>query len=125
MVVIMKNLERSLIICNIDINTLLNSFGYKSKVIHAKNGQEAVDLCLNNNNIEMVLMDIRMPVLSGYEATEIIKKSRPQLPIIAQTAYSTNKDIEAALSIGFDDFISKPINKDRFKKTIEKYLTLE
>ncbi len=107
------------------INTLLNSFGYKSKVIHAKNGQEAVDLCLTNNNIELVLMDIRMPVLNGYEATEIIKKSRPQLPIIAQTAYSTSKDIDAALSIGFDDFISKPINKDRFKKVIDKYLTQE
>lgn len=103
------------------IDTLLKSLGYCSQIIHAKNGQEAVDLCTENNDIDIVLMDIKMPVLNGYEATTIIKKKRPNLPIIAQTAYSTEKDIEAAMKVGFDDFIAKPISKNRFQKVVEKY----
>jgi len=92
------------------------------KLIHARNGKEAVDICLTNNDIDIVLMDIKMPVLNGYKAAQKIKLKKPDLPIIAQTAYSTQRDKEIAIKNGCDDFISKPINKNDLFDLIEKYL---
>ncbi len=91
-------------------------------LIHAKNGKEAVDVCLKNENIDLVLMDIKMPIMNGHEATKQIKLHYPDLPVIAQTAYSTEFDKELALRHGCDDFLSKPIQKERFLKLISKYL---
>ncbi|VAW27131.1 hypothetical protein MNBD_BACTEROID04-616, partial [hydrothermal vent metagenome] len=91
-------------------------------ILHAKNGQEAVDFCINNSDINLVLMDVKMPVLNGYEATKQIKEFLPELPIIAQTAYSTPDEIEKAFLAGCDDFISKPINKKTIVEIIDKYL---
>lgn len=93
-------------------------------IIHAKNGKEAVDICLNNNSIDIVLMDIKMPVMNGYEATVSIKKDRPELPIIAQTAYTSRKDREKAISIGCDGFITKPIKADILENELNKYLNI-
>ncbi|WP_111706176.1 CHASE domain-containing protein [Lutibacter citreus] len=94
------------------------------EILHAKNGQEAVEYCKANENIELVLMDLKMPVLSGYEAVEKIRKFLPNLPIIAQTAYSTIEDKEKAILMGFNDFLSKPINFDQFEMLIKEYLNL-
>ena len=80
-------------------------------IIRAANGLEAVKLCKSNPTIELVLMDIKMPEMDGCEATTQIKKFKPDLPIIAQTAYSTEADKNKALACGCSDFISKPINK--------------
>ena len=91
-------------------------------LIHAKNGQEAVDICKNNKEIDFVLMDIKMPVMNGYEATKQIKKIRPDLAVIAQTAFSTIEDKEKAFSSGCNDFISKPINKDTLKTIVDRIL---
>ena len=92
------------------------------KLIHAKNGKEAVEICMTYNNIDLVLMDIKMPIMNGHEATEKIKKKFPNLPIIAQTAYSTDSDKQLALKHGCDDFISKPIDKDKLIGMINKHL---
>ncbi len=89
-----------------------------SEIFHAKNGKEAVEICKNNSDIQFVLMDLKMPVMNGFEATRLIKKIRPDLPIIAQTAYSTMADKEKAKSVGCDDFITKPIDEHEFKKLI-------
>ena len=91
-------------------------------VIHAKNGQEAVEMCRKYSTIELVLMDLKMPIMNGYEALKEIKKIRPDLTIVAQTAYSTTDVKNDVSSTGFDDFISKPINSDIFAKIIEIYL---
>ena len=91
-------------------------------IIHAKNGKEAVELCLDNKKIDIVLMDIKMPIMNGHEATEEIKKKLPNLPIVAQTAYSTESDKELALKHGCNDFISKPINKEKLSQIISKYI---
>ncbi|MAD97960.1 MAG: hypothetical protein CMB99_11600 [Flavobacteriaceae bacterium] len=91
-------------------------------LFHAKNGKEAVDICENNNNINLVLMDIKMPVMGGYEATNLIKEKKPDLPIIFQTAYSLSTDIQDAFDHGCDDFIAKPINKADFFRVVYKYL---
>jgi PAS domain S-box-containing protein len=100
-------------------------FDRNYQLIHAVNGKEAVDLCIEDNRIDLVLMDIKMPEMNGHEATERIKSKFPNLPVIAQTAYSTESDKQLALKHGCDDFISKPINKERLFHLIDKYLTIK
>lgn len=107
------------------INLLLESFHLNLKIIHAKNGKEAVEICKTNGEIDFVLMDIKMPLMDGFKATEIIKKMHPELPIVAQTAYSTNEDKKLAISAGCDDFISKPINNNALKSIMCKYLKIK
>ncbi len=94
----------------------------KCHLIHAKNGKEAVNICTDKGNIDLVLMDIKMPVLNGFEATKQIKSVFPELPVIAQTAYSTEQEKEIALNSGCDDFISKPLEKERLYELIQKFL---
>ncbi len=79
------------------------------KIIRAKTGQEALDI-VQKNAIDIVLMDIKMPVMDGYAATNAIKHIYPKLPIIAQTAYAMHNEKEKILEAGCDDYISKPIS---------------
>ena len=81
----------------------------KINVLWAKDGQEAIDMCLNDQTIDIVLMDIRMPNVDGYEATTEIKKTQPKMPVIAQTAYALNSDYQKVFDSGCDDYITKPI----------------
>ncbi|MFC2120565.1 PAS domain S-box protein [Bacteroidota bacterium] len=81
-------------------------------IIRAKNGFEAIEKCKKENKIDLVLMDIRMPDKNGLEATKEIKKFRPDLPILAQTAYAIRGDKEKAFKAGCDDYLSKPISPD-------------
>ncbi|MFC2128244.1 PAS domain S-box protein [Bacteroidota bacterium] len=81
-------------------------------VLRAKNGSEAIEKCKKEKKIDLVLMDIRMPDMNGLEATEEIKKFRPDLPILAQTAYAIRGDKEKAYEAGCDDYLSKPISPD-------------
>jgi len=94
----------------------------KYTIIRAINGQEAVDICLNNPNINLVLMDIKMPLMNGFEALEQILPIRPNLPIIAQTAYSSSEDKIKIEEAGFIDYITKPLNRERLFELIDKYL---
>lgn len=91
-------------------------------LIHAQNGKEAVDYCIDKGNVDIVLMDVKMPIMNGYEATEKIRAAFPNLPIIAQTAYSTEFDKHLALQSGCNDFISKPLDKDKLFGILDKYL---
>jgi PAS domain S-box-containing protein len=93
----------------------------KYKIIHAMNGKEAVDMCLANKDIQLVLMDLKMPVMNGFEATKKIKAAFPDLPVIAQTAYSSEADKQLAFESGCDDFISKPINRMTLFSILNKY----
>jgi len=105
------------------IEELLVKSEFEINTIHAKNGLEAVEICKKNKKINLVLMDLKMPIMNGFEATTQIKKICPNLPIIAQTAYSTKTEEDKAKQSGCDNFISKPINKDKFNEMINKYLT--
>lgn len=91
-------------------------------VIHAINGEQAVEIVKNIPDIDLILMDIRMPVMDGIEATKIIKKIRPDLPIIAQTAYAFSEERNTILSIGCDDYLIKPLVKKKVYEIISKYL---
>ena len=95
---------------------------FEINIIRAVNGLEAVKLCKSNPSIDLVLMDIKMPEMDGYEATTRIKEFRPDLPIIAQTAYITEADRNKALASGCSDFMSKPINKNLFLSKIYEQL---
>ncbi len=81
----------------------------KINVLWAKDGQEAIDMVNKEDHIDIVLMDIRMPNVDGYEATAEIKKSKPKMPVIAQTAYALNSDYQKVFDSGCDDYITKPI----------------
>ncbi len=78
----------------------------------AKNGQEAVDL-VNMGGIDLVLMDIKMPVMDGLEATTKIKEAHPDLPVVALTANAFESDRRQALEAGCDEFLSKPVSSEK------------
>ena len=90
------------------------------KILRAINGDEAIKLATTRPEIGIVLMDIKMPVINGFDATRIIKKQRPKLPVIAQTAYALANDNARAMEAGCDDYISKPINKNLLFEKILK-----
>ncbi|MBN2807079.1 MAG: PAS domain S-box protein [Prolixibacteraceae bacterium] len=101
------------------LNELLSGYGYT--IIRARNGVEAIDICRTNKLINMVFMDIKMPVLDGFEATRAIKQFLPTLPIIAQTAFAMADDKETALAKGCDDYLSKPIDPELLFSKIKKF----
>ncbi|MBQ4822757.1 transporter substrate-binding domain-containing protein [Aquimarina sp. MMG016] len=103
---------------------LIKMTNYDFVIHRAKNGKEAVEICQDNQDIDLILMDIKMPVMDGYDATAKIKKIRPTLPIIAQTAYSTEEDIQKALAAGCDDFVSKPVDSNILKPLLVKYFSI-
>lgn len=90
-------------------------------VLSAKDGQSAIDLCRSNADVDLVLMDVRLPVINGREAMLEIKRERPELPIIAQTAFAMSGDKEKYLESGFDDYISKPIIMEEIIKKISMF----
>jgi len=96
---------------------------YYKKALHAKTGIEAVDICRNNPDIDLILMDIKMPEMSGYDATRKIREFNKNVIIIAQTAYALTGDREKAINSGCNDYISKPIEKDKLKEIIGKHLS--
>ncbi|MCB0805744.1 MAG: PAS domain S-box protein [Bacteroidales bacterium] len=104
--------------------TFLEALFQKTKVnlVWAKNGKEAVELCQKNKKIDLVLMDIKMPVLDGLEAIAAIKTFSPELPIIVQTAYAMPEDRERSLKAGGDEHLTKPIQPEELFATIKKFI---
>ncbi|MEZ5198544.1 MAG: ATP-binding protein [Bacteroidales bacterium] len=94
----------------------------EADLILAKDGEKAVQLCKDNNDIDLVLMDIQLPIMNGYEATEQIKEIRKGLPIIAQTAHALPEDSIKSKNAGCDEHLSKPFSKEELLSTIGKYL---
>lgn len=90
----------------------------KVRIIRSKSGQETIDLFRKHaHDIDLVLMDVRMPDIDGYECTRIIKSAQPDIPVIAQTAYAMSGEREFSREAGCDDYISKPLNiKSLFEK---------
>ena len=90
------------------------------KLLWAQNGREAVEACVENDRIDLVLMDIRMPEMNGLDATRAIKKFRNNLPIIAQTAFSYNHEDEEIIKAGCLKVITKPISPQVLISSIEE-----
>ena len=91
-------------------------------LIHAKDGKESVEICQSNSNIDLVLMDVEMPIMDGCTAAKIIKSLCPDLIIIAQSAYTSEQLIEKYKENPFDDYIAKPIREDDLKELVLKYI---
>ena len=103
---------------------LLESYlGKTNAIIYwAKNGVEAVDISIKEQ-LDLVLMDIRMPEMDGIAASKLIRMYYPKLPIIAQTAYTSEEDIEKIMKAGINEYMSKPIDGTELLNILEKYLT--
>ena len=104
------------------LEALLNNFPEDYQILHAHNGLEAIEWVEKEPEIDLVLMDMKMPEMNGYEATKLIKKINDAIPVIAQTAYTTIEENQKAKEAGCDDIISKPISKEKFQQTLLKYL---
>ena len=104
------------------LDELLNKLGLKH--IQAKDGQEAIDICRENENVTLVLMDIKMPVIDGYTAAQKIKEFSPKIPIIAQSAYALEHEREKFRDV-FDDYLAKPIYKEIFLMTLRKFINIQ
>lgn len=90
-------------------------------IINAQNGQEAIELCEQHPNIDLVLMDIQMPIMDGLEATQHLKKAYPTLLIVALSGKIMAEDRENILNAGCDGVIEKPIEPTLFPEQVESY----
>ncbi len=104
---------------DIYMEIILKSF--KAVVFKAANGKEAVEMCHLHPEISLVLMDLKMPLMDGLEATRQIKSFRKELPVIAVTAHAFSKDKKKALETGCDDFLSKPVSKEELLGKFKKF----
>jgi CheY-like chemotaxis protein len=92
-----------------------------ARLIRVNNGKEAVEYC-KSNNVDLILMDINMPSMNGFEATRSIKKTKQNIPIIVQTAVGFENEERLSIAAGADDYVSKPIDLNSFMNKLEKFL---
>ena len=114
-----------LIVEDDEVSTLLlkrNLKGENITMLCAENGLEAVEVVQQHPEINLVLMDLKMPIMNGFEATKLIKHQRPELPVIAQSAFTSKEDKEKAKEAGCDNFITKPISKSELLDMMAKLL---
>jgi len=121
------NWQGKLILIVEDVEHNYMFFSALLKLTHAEvkittDGIQAVEFCKNNPNIDVVLMDLKLPKMTGLDAIKEIRKLRPDLPIIAQTAYAWVGQKEKVLNLGANEFLSKPVKRDDLLEVISKYV---
>jgi len=94
---------------------------YGKDILQASTGVEAIEICCLNRDIDLVLMDIQLPEMDGFEATQFIREFDKNVVIIAQTAFGYNGEMENAIAAGCTDYIAKPIMKAQLMELIQKY----
>lgn len=104
------------------LETFLFDMKYEFNILHAIDGVEGIEFVKKEKSIDLVLMDLRMPEMDGFEATRQIKALKPQVPVVVQTAYISSEDRQQAAQVGCDDFISKPISNDTLRLIVEKFI---
>lgn len=102
------------------LNRMLASF--KLKLIRAYNGEEAIELMEDNPEVSLILMDIKMPIMDGYQATRILREKNCKVPILALTAFAFSDDKEKAIAAGCNDYLSKPVKKEKLIEMIRRYI---
>ncbi len=105
--------------------SLLEKFGYQARAV--ENGKEALQL-LESNSFDLILMDVQMPVMDGYEATQAIRQSShafSRIPIIAMTANAMSGDREKCLAAGMNDYIAKPVAAKALQEIVDRWLSME
>lgn len=93
-----------------------------AKILWAKNGKEAYEACKSDIKVDLILMDINMPVMNGYKSIRLIKNLNKSIPIITQTAYAFAGEREKSFAAGSDDYILKPIRTGELLEIMSKYL---
>lgn len=114
-----------LIVEDTDINNNYFKAAFKhtnASIVFTQNGKEALDYLNQNHNVDLILMDIYMPVMNGYETTSTIKSKWPYIPIIMQTAYNLNGQEELSYISGCDEFLTKPIPHKKLISTVSNLL---
>ncbi|WP_347839830.1 ATP-binding protein [uncultured Draconibacterium sp.] len=96
--------------------------GCKCKLLFANNGEEAVDIYKSNKKISLVLMDLKIPKMNGFSASEEILRIHPEAKIIIQSAFSNSNEKEKSLALGCKDYLTKPIRKELLISTIKKHI---
>ena len=116
-------MKRILVAEDNDSNYMLMTYILKNhyELLRARNGQEALEKAMSEKP-DMVLMDIKMPVMDGLEATRLIKAKMPDMVVIALTANAFDSDRKMAMEAGCSDFLSKPVNAEKCLKTIQNYI---
>ena len=106
-----------------DSNFVLMSYILKKyyQFERARNGQEAVEM-VDKGQYDIVLMDIKMPIMNGLEATKAIREKHPDLPILALTANAFDSDRQLAMEVGCNDFLSKPVSSEACIETIKRFI---
>lgn len=109
-----------------DSNYVLMTYILKDSfnVVRAHDGLEAVNMA-KAGGVDLIMMDLKMPNCDGLEATRLIKTDFPELPIVMLTANAFECDRENAMNAGCDDFIAKPVNRDKCMKVISKFITVD
>ena len=113
-----------LVVEDVDVNKIFFDAALRRtnvKILWAKNGQEAIDM-FKANHIDLVLMDLQIPIIDGYAATREIKKIKADIPIIAQTAHVMSGEREKCLEAGCNDYLTKPIRLQILFDTLNKFL---
>lgn len=100
------------------LKSLFSKYNYQ--ILHALNGAEALKLFNKNKTIDLILMDLKMPVMDGLETTREIRKTDKNIPIIALTAFAMENDREKAIEAGCNDYISKPVSNEKLIEIIHK-----
>lgn len=118
LILIVEDVESNYLYLNA-VLTKLNA-----KIEWVKNGVEAVNFAKDHPNIDIILMDLQMPEMNGYDATREIKKIYPNMIIVAQTAFAMSDDRTRAIEAGCDDYLAKPIRSKDLLETVNKYLNL-
>ena len=105
---------------------LLNVFINKisNKIFYAKTGFEAIEICKENSDIDIILMDIKMPLIDGYKTTKQIREFNKEVIIIAQTSFATKDDKARAIEAGCNEHISKPYSYEEFLNLINRFITI-
>ena len=116
-------MKRILVAEDNDSNYMLMTYILKNhyELLRARNDQEALEVAMSEKP-DMVLMDIKMPVMDGLEATRLIKAKMPDMVVIALTANAFDSDRKMAMEAGCSDFLSKPVNAEKCLKTIQNYI---
>jgi CheY-like chemotaxis protein len=104
------------------LEVLLHKFNTSMEVLHAVDGESALEICEQHPDIKLVLMDVKMKTMSGLEATKIIKRNYPHLPVVVQSAYVTQADEKLAREAGCDAFLAKPIASEDFFSVLQSVL---
>lgn len=94
---------------------------FSNEVLVANNGLKAIELCFENSDIDLILMDMKMPIIDGYEAVRKIREFNKNVVIIAQTAYGFIADRQKAFDAGTNDYLPKPIYRKELLEILKKY----